>query len=121
MNRAERRAASRQQPRDLRRSDLRTFWNGEPTPARRVRVVVAAPPEDMPGHWLHSSGLIGKTINAVEVTYPAWDGPQYLYDEDGSGWFKVTEGHGSPRWGHRNILVERVVEKGTSYPSEDPR
>ena len=109
MNRAARRAQGQRGPINISPPTLGTFWNGEPTPARRVRVVVGAPPEDMPGHWLHATGLIGTIVDAVEVEYPAWPGPMYLYDEDGSGWRKVTEGHGSPRYGHRNIPVERVL------------
>jgi hypothetical protein len=119
MNRAERRAAGRQQPRGSRvQQDIRTFWNGQPTPCRRVRVVVGQPPADLPHHWLHGTGLVGTTVNAVEVTYPAWPEPMYLYDEDGSGWRKVTEGHGGPRYPHRNIPVERIVAAVGSAGSE---
>lgn len=117
MNRAERRAQG-ERGRARPEPEGHTFWNGEPTPARRVRVVVGAPPADMPGHWLHESGLIGKTIRAVEVTYRGWDRPQYLYDEDGSGWAKVTEGHGSPRYGHRNLPVERILDPSANAPSQ---
>jgi hypothetical protein len=117
VNRAERRAAGQRGP-QRRQVGRQTFWNGEPTPARRVRVVVGAPPEGMPLHWLHSTGLVGKTINAVEVSYSGWPEPMYLYDEDGSGWHKVTEGHGGPRWGHRNVPVERIV--GPAAKSDSP-
>ena len=110
MNRAERRAAGERGAKRVEPGPS-TFWNGEPTPCRRLRVVVAAPPADMPGHWLHSTDLIGKTVRVVEVS----SAPTYLPDEDGSGWHKVTEGHGGPRWGHREVPVERIV--GVSPPA----
>lgn len=116
VNRAARRAAGQRGTQKPQQESPGTYWNGEPTPARRVRVVVGAPPEDMPHHWLHGSGLVGETVDAVEVTYPAWDGPMYLYDGDGLGWRKVTVGHGSPAYGHKNIPVERIV--GTAPNAE---
>lgn len=45
---------------------------------------------------------------AVEVSYHG--AKFYLDNEDGSGWAKVTKGHGSPRWGHSSLSVERVLE-----------
>lgn len=69
-----------------------TYWNGEPTPARRVRVRVG--PSPVATWWC--AGLAGTERKAVEVRYGGR--VFYLDDEDGSGWRKVTEGHGSPRW-----------------------
>lgn len=85
-----------------------TFWNGEPTPARKV--VVEVGPAERPTHWHH--GLGGTLRAAVEVTY---GGSVFLLDdEDGTGWAKVTVGHGSPRVGHRSLPgSSRVVEVRT--------
>lgn len=74
-----------------------TFWNGEPTPARKVRVRVVEP--EIPTWWF--AGLGGTERDAVEVTYD--DQTFLLDDEDGSGWAKVTEGHGGPNSPHRSL------------------
>jgi hypothetical protein len=69
-----------------------TYWNGQRTPARKVRVRVG--PAERETHWHY--GLEGTERDAVEVTYG--DRKFYLDNEDGSGWRKVTTGHGGPRW-----------------------
>ncbi|HEY1116944.1 MAG TPA: hypothetical protein VGE43_04520 [Acidimicrobiales bacterium] len=80
-----------------------TFWNGQPTPARKVRVRVG--PAERETHWHH--GLEGTERSAVVVTYA---GERFfLDDEDGSGWRKVTEGHGGPRWPHRSLPDDSTV------------
>lgn len=81
-----------------------TFWNGEPAPAVKTRVIVADAPQ-FPQYWARH--LVGEFRDAVRVTY----GGQtfYLDNADGSGWRKVTTGHGSPRWGHAELVVEREV------------
>ena len=76
---------------------VETFWNGEPTPARRVIIEVGAPL--MPTWWCAS--LEGTRRNAVAVDY--YGDRFYLDDEDGTGWHKVTDGHGSPNVGHRSL------------------
>lgn len=81
-----------------------TYWNGEPCRARRVVVRVGAAP--VPSWWC--AALIGEERQAVEVRYgPA--GPFFLDDEDGSGWWKVTAGHGSPRWSSRSLPLSCEV------------
>lgn len=74
-----------------------TWWNGEPAQACRVRVVVG--PAPVRTWWC--ADLVGQERAAVEVLY----GSErfYLDDEDGTGWAKVTEGHGSPSWPHRGL------------------
>lgn len=70
---------------------METFWNGEPTPARRVRVRVGTVP--MATWWCH--GLTGTVRNAVLVEYGNMH--YFLDDEDGhGGWHKVTTGKGAP-------------------------
>jgi hypothetical protein len=88
-----------------------TFWNGEPAEARRVVLVVADAP-DFPAFWARAEGIIGQERYAVEVlsgNAPEGSFPFYLDDDNGSGWHKVTGGHGSPRWGHRDLRPERIV------------
>lgn len=84
-----------------------TYWNGETTPARRVRVTIAD--HSYPAYWARE--LVGQERDAVEVTY---NGEVFYLDDeahehgttDGAGWRKVTTGHGSPRYGHRELEVE---------------
>jgi hypothetical protein len=118
-------------PMVLRMPEPSTYWNGEPTPARKVTLVVA----DAPEHELYwARSFIGMRRNAVEVTYN--DETFYLdddaFDEEkdaseefirfkqsrmgdlyhpnarnaGDGWWKVTEGRGSPRYAHANLRPE---------------
>ena len=81
-----------------------TYWNGEPAVAVRVRVIVADAPH-FPQYWARP--LVGTERAAVRVTYGGRT--FYLDNETGTGWRKVTEGHGSPRWGHADLAVEREV------------
>ena len=103
-------------------SEAATYWNYEPTPARRVRVIVADD-QRFPSYWARLEGLIGQEVAAVEVNYPG--GVFYLYDEpicerpgcdcgSGPGWNKVTAGRGGPEWGHRSLTIERVVSEAAA-------
>lgn len=83
-----------------------TFWNGMPTPARRGTAVVADAPE-FPMYWARD--LVGQRIAVVEVVLDGVNyggGIDYLDDRHGQGWAKVTEGHGSPRYGHASAAIE---------------
>lgn len=82
----------------------RTYWNYQPTSARKVRVIVG--PSPVKTWWC--AELEGTERAAVEVSYPGGK-PFYLDNEDGSGWAKVTRGRGGPEWGHSELPVERVV------------
>lgn len=79
-----------------------TFWNGEPCRAKVVTVVVGKAPRET---WWCAK-LEGQQRQAVEVEYAGQK--FYLDNEDGSGWWKVTQGHGSPFVGHSSIPVEAV-------------
>ena len=86
----------------------RTFWNGEPVKAERVRVVLP-PNEDIPPtYWYH--GLGGPERDAVRVEYN--DRLFFLDNADGSGWEKVISG-GSPRVSHRGLPVNCEVLDAT--------
>ena len=90
------------------------YWNGLPTPVRKVTGVVREWTDgDPPQAWWKP--IVGQRVRAVEVVLDGVNyggGIAYLYDEDGSGWRKVTEGHGSPRYGHRDVpLVDVEVDR----------
>lgn len=86
-----------------KQESVRTYWNGEPTSARRVIVRVGTVP--VPTWWC--AGLEGTERQAVEVTY----GKQtfYLDNENGSAWGKVTHGYGGPEWGHSSLPDDSEV------------
>ena len=79
------------------------YWNGEPAACRRVTVIVG---ESLVDTWW-CAPLAGQRRAAVEVIY---GGRKFFLDnEDGSGWFKVTDGRGSPRWADRSLPDTSVV------------
>jgi hypothetical protein len=85
-----------------------TYWNGLPTPAWRGSAVVADAPE-FPNYWARGEGLVGQRIAVVRVVLDGVNyggGTDYLDNRDGSGWRKVTEGHGSPPYGHASVAIE---------------
>jgi hypothetical protein len=83
---------------------MKTEWNYEPCIAIRTIVVVGDAPE-FPSYWARE--FIGQTRFAVRVTYNGQT--FFIDDEDGSGWFKVTNG-GGPEYNHRNLGVKSVIE-----------
>lgn len=90
-----------------------TYWNGLPTPARKVVGTVRAWQDgDPPQAWWRD--LVGQRIEAVEVVLDGVNsggGTTYLDDRDGSGWAKVTVGHGGPRWPHGNVPLIDVEDR----------
>ena len=80
--------------------DTKTYWQGESCKAKRVTAVLADSKE-FPLFWGRSENLVGQRVDAVEVIYATEK--FYLYDGDGSGWAKVTNGFGSPSWGHKSM------------------
>lgn len=86
-----------------------TFWNYEPTPCRKVRVIVG--PCKRETYW--HNGMEGQECDAVEVSYGG--ALFYLYDEAtdfqpaGQAWAKVTKGRGGPGWGHAEIPVAGII------------
>lgn len=89
------------------------YWNGLPTSVRRV--IGTVPPHDPEIHaplawWKH---LSGESLEAVEVVLDGVNhggGVCHLDNRDGSGWHKVTDGRGSPRWAHREVPLIDVEE-----------
>lgn len=87
-------------------SETETYWNGLPTEAERGTAVVADCPE-APGYWARD--LIGERIAVVRVPLDGvayGGGVTFLDDRHGQGWAKVTEGRGSPGWGHADVTVQ---------------
>lgn len=85
-------------------AEQRTYWNGTPTPAAKVRLRLITP-KDHPQYW--AAKLAGTIREAVRVTYAGR--VFYLDNADGSGWAKVTQGGGSPRWPHRSVYGREVL------------
>ena len=93
---------------------VETYWNGMETPARRGTATVAPCPS-FPRYW--AKDLIGEVIPVVEVVLDGVNyggGIDYLDNRDGSGWLKVTEGHGSPAYGHGSV----EIVPGSFVPTE---
>ena len=82
----------------------KTFWNGEPTKAERVRVRLPLDADIPPTYWYY--GLGGTERDAVRVQYNGMT--FFLDDADGSGWDKVISG-GSPQVGHRGLPIKCEV------------
>lgn len=82
----------------------RTYWNGIPTEATRGTAIVSGNP-DIPKYWARIEGILGQRISVVCVEVRGSVGVIYLDNRDGSGWTKVTQGHGSPGWGHKNVTI----------------
>ena len=84
------------------------WWNGEPAVGERIVVRV---PEwragDPPLAWWRD--LVGIELPAVRVAY---DGHQFILDDrDDYAIAKIVDGHGSPRFGHRELpLRSPIVE-----------
>ena len=79
-----------------------TYWNGEPTPCRKVTVRLPETSE-FPQFW--GRALLGTEQPAVLVEYTD-DMTYLLWDGDGSGWAKVTTGKGSPWAGHKQLPAD---------------
>lgn len=107
------------------------YWNGLETKVRKVKGVVKDWEEgvDPPKAWWRD--IVGETVNAVEVildgvnfggghtflfegiaTMPAV--PELDIEEEVincNPWYKVTEGKGSPRFGHCDVrLIPETVK-----------
>jgi hypothetical protein len=84
------------------------YWNGLPTTAARGTAVVT---DDgtFPEYWARTEGIVGERIPVVRVDLDGVNyggGVAHLDDRDGSGWRKVTEGHGGPGWPSRSVAIE---------------
>jgi len=96
------------------RCDVKTYWNGEKAECKKCSLIVADSTKQFPQHW--AKHLIGKRVDAVEVIYGGhkW----YLYNDDGTGWIKVTLGKGSPMYGHAEVSPENDSVKYSEVKDE---
>lgn len=111
------------------------YWNGFPTQVRRVVGTVRShdPDRDPPAAWWAGfdpppfpgatippgEDLQGQRVDAIEVALDGVNfggGIIYLDDRDGSGYNKVTEGRGSPLFGHRELPLVDVEPRKTGQP-----
>lgn len=83
-------------PHDFVKMATPTYWNGEPVHCERgmARVIETGP-------WY------GSTEPVVLVWVKGEGAPYVLLDRMGQAWIKVTLGKGSPRYGHRNVQIDR--------------
>lgn len=100
-------------PDDVRQRlmDIRTptpaYWNGLETTAIRGTAIVADEPK-FPEYWAAKEGIIGQRIDVVRVDLEGVNfggGIAYMDNRDGSAWNKVTNGRGSPSYGHRDVTI----------------
>lgn len=94
---------------------VKTYWNGEETIAVRGTAVVADNGR-FPHYWAAQEGIVGERIPVVLVDYNHQ--VSFLDDRTGWGWRKVTEGHGSPSIGHKDVQVKRDSFRPTRH---DPK
>jgi hypothetical protein len=103
----------------VKSDEPQAFWNGLPTQAARGTAVVADAPE-FPMYWARD--IVGQRIAVVWVNLDGVNyggGETYLDDRDGSGWRKVTVGHGGPQYGHSDVAIEPGSFKPASRPPPD--
>lgn len=96
---------------------VQTYWNGEETLAVRGTAVVTDTGQ-FPHYWAAQEGIVGERIPVVLVVYNGQ--VSFLDDRTGWGWHKVTEGHGSPAVGHKDVLIKRnSFRQSRPYPALD--
>ncbi len=75
------------------------FWNGEQT-ATFVGVEYEVTQSDGKLHWQNMH--VGKRRQGIQITQ---GGKTWIIDnEHGDGYYKVTDGQGSPRCGHKSVF-----------------
>ncbi len=79
----------------------KAYWNGEECTAAKVMLKVLDD-ATFPNYWARE--MVGEIIDAVQVTYNGQT--FYIDNRGGDGWRKVTEGDGSPRYGHKTLRGE---------------
>lgn len=85
---------------------MQGFWNGLETEVTQGSAIVASK-TPFPEYW--GKELAGQRIAVIRVNLEGVNfggGVTYLDDRNGQGTYKVTKGFGSPRWGHRDVVIE---------------
>lgn len=100
--------------------DIRTptpaYWNGLETTALRGTAIVIDDGK-FPLYW--AKDLVGERIDVVRIDLNGVNfggGIAYMDNRDGSAWRKVTDGRGSPSYGHRDV---QIVEDSFLTDPED--
>lgn len=103
------------------------FWNGEQAAFRIVKCIVGPEPKHLTDHFeKHSKSMPegkrkrflwfeafeGQEWEVVEVHYGPGE-PFFLDNFDGSGFYKVVAGKGSPQVGHRSIYPTIIISEVT--------
>jgi hypothetical protein len=84
---------------------LKGYWNGEPT-ATFEGVNYRVEKAETPTWW--QNRVVGTIRQGILITYA---GETWLIDnEHGDGYFKVTEGMGSPRCGHKSLGGYTIID-----------
>lgn len=86
------------------------FWNGEPCKFYAIRYLIQEV-LNSPYHWQNK--YIGTYRQIIRVEY----GEQFFYidNEHGSGYYKLTEGEGSPQYPHNSIDLQEDDSLEFSY------
>lgn len=82
-------------------AEMKTFWNGLECKATKVKIIVGKSPRDT---WWCAS-MAGQEHDAIRIDFQNEE-PFYLND-DLDSWIKITEGLGSPSYGHKSLPCER--------------
>lgn len=88
------------------------YWNGEPKAtftACNVRLI----PDPAHPLWWHNA-FPDKEIQAIEITYDAGK-PWLIANDDGTGYYKVTAGMGSPQCGHKSLSTYQFIRYIPEY------
>ena len=81
------------------------YWNGEPALFSACKVILKEC-ELTPLHW--QNAFVGKERECIEVIY---NNESFLIDnENGTGFYKVTQGMGSPNVGHSSIADHVMLD-----------
>lgn len=81
---------------------MKTFWNGEPCKATKVKVIVGKSP--LSSWWC--SKLAGKEHTAIRIEQHE---ETFYINDDVDGWNKITEGLGMWTHRHRSLPVEKEI------------
>lgn len=81
----------------------KTYWNGEPCKAERVKVIVGK--SEKPTWWC--AKLEGQKFRAIKITQ---DGYSFYIADELAAWHKIREGMGSFMYSHKSVPVDREIE-----------
>jgi len=84
---------------------MKGYWNGEPAEIKGLEYTVTEVAET-PLHW--QNAIVGTRRQGIEIEYL---GEKWIIDnQNATGYFKTTEGQGSPQCGHASVSNPEDVE-----------